>query len=82
MIQTRKVQYLCMSKLSAKELVNRAHQFVADGDKRSHVASRNTTASAGTLCLCIYTVVEAYQPPCTQYIVACSPGPKTSHFFF
>ena len=34
MIQTRKVQYQCMSKLSASELASRAHQFLANGDKR------------------------------------------------
>jgi len=34
MIQARKVQYKCMSKLSAKELANRGHQFLANGDKR------------------------------------------------
>ena len=33
-IQTRKVQYQCMSKLSAKELANRGHMFLANGDKR------------------------------------------------
>ncbi len=39
MIQARKVQYMCMSKLSAKELANRAHHFLADGDKKKHQAS-------------------------------------------
>ncbi len=34
MVQARKVQYQCMSKLSAKELANRGHQFLANGDKR------------------------------------------------
>lgn len=33
-VQTRKVQYRCMSKLSAKELANRGHMFLANGDKK------------------------------------------------
>lgn len=39
MIQTKKVQYYCMSKLSAKELANRAHQFLAEGDKKKSAQS-------------------------------------------
>ena len=42
MVQARKVQYQCMSKLSAKELANRGHQFLANGDKRK---SSNLTGS-------------------------------------
>ena len=34
MIQTRKVQYKCMSKLSPQELATRGHQFLVEGDKR------------------------------------------------
>lgn len=39
MIQARKTQYMCMSKLSAKELASRAHQFLADGDKKKRQAN-------------------------------------------
>lgn len=43
-IQARKTQYMCMSKLTAKELANRGHQFLANGDKRkstSHTAAKD-----------------------------------------
>ncbi len=45
MIQARKIQYMCMSKLSPKELANRAHQFLADGDKKKrHPSSKDTSS--------------------------------------
>lgn len=48
MIQARKVQYMCMSKLSPKELANRAHQFLAEGDKKkSHPAKVIDSAQEG-----------------------------------
>lgn len=49
MIQTRKVQYQCMSKLSPHELASRAHQFLAEGEKRSvgHRKSAALTSNAG-----------------------------------
>ena len=39
MIQTRKVQYNCMSKLTPQEMVTRGSQFLAEGDKRKALAS-------------------------------------------
>ena len=52
MIQTRKVQYQCMSKLSPQELASRAHQFLGEGDKRSagHRKSGNVTTSNTGMC--------------------------------
>lgn len=47
MIQARKIQYMCMSKLSAKELANRAHQFLADGDKKKQQLSTTKDLSNG-----------------------------------
>ena len=46
MIQARKVQYQCMSKLSAKELANRGHQFLANGDKRKSTGYPGTKERA------------------------------------
>ena len=46
MIQTRKVQYQCMSKLSPHELASRAHQFLAEGEKRSVGHRKSTTLSS------------------------------------
>ena len=47
MIQTRKVQYQCMSKLSPQELASRAHRFLGEGDRRSagHQRKSNVTNS-------------------------------------
>ena len=49
MIQTRKVQYQCMSKLSPHELASRAHQFLAEGEKRlvGHRKSAVLTSNTG-----------------------------------
>ena len=50
MIQTRKVQYQCMSKLSPRELASRAHRFLGEGDRRSagHQRSSNIISSSNT----------------------------------
>ena len=60
MIQARKVQYMCMSKLSPKELASRAHQFLTEGDKKkSQPAKVISFAQEGTYivnyctCTCI-----------------------------
>ncbi|XP_064384154.1 uncharacterized protein LOC135333176 isoform X2 [Halichondria panicea] len=45
MIQARKVQYMCMSKLSPKELASRAHQFLADGDKKKQHSNNKGLSS-------------------------------------
>ena len=45
MIQTRKVQYQCMSKLSPQELASRAHRFLSEGDRRLAGHQRNTNIS-------------------------------------
>ena len=45
MIQARKIQYMCMSKLSPQELASRAHQFLADGDKKKQHSSSKTLSS-------------------------------------
>lgn len=56
MIQARKVQYMCMSKLSPKELASRAHQFLAEGDrKKSQPAKVISFAQEGTISLCVLT---------------------------
>ena len=48
LIQTRKVQYQCMSKLSAKELANRGHMFLANGDKKkSNVQPMQSSPDTG-----------------------------------
>ena len=39
MIQSRKVQYECMSKLSPTELMSRGQQFFAAGDRRTNSTS-------------------------------------------
>ena len=46
MIQTRKVQYQCMSKLSPQELASRAHRFLGEGDRRSAGHQRNSNISS------------------------------------
>lgn len=51
MIQARKVQYVCMSKLSPKELASRAHQFFNEGDKRKSQSDKSISSAqeAGNL---------------------------------
>ena len=46
MIQTRKVQYQCMSKLSPHELASRGHQFLAENEKRATGHKKIYTASS------------------------------------
>ncbi len=43
MVQARKVQYECMSKLSPTELATRGHQFFVQGDKRERDSSNPTS---------------------------------------
>jgi hypothetical protein len=45
MIQTRKVQYQCMSKLSPQELASRAHHFLGEGNRRSTGHQKNSDIS-------------------------------------
>lgn len=66
MIQTRKVQYQCMSKLSASELASRAHQFLANGDKRrsSGTASKPSRGAGPGVKGINHTLVSV----CLQYL--------------
>ena len=63
MIQTRKVQYQCMSKLSPRELASRAHQFLAESEKRSASNKKSYTVSSSTgMCCYHYTKVIVVRP--------------------
>ena len=68
MIQTRKVQYQCMSKLSPRELASRAHQFLAESEKRSASNKKSYTVSSSTgMCCYHYTKVIVVRPSVRPY---------------
>lgn len=58
MIHARKIQYMCMSKLSPQELASRAHQFLAEGDKKKQHSSSKALSSAQEGAIYINFVVE------------------------
>ena len=67
MIQTRKVQYQCMSKLSPQELASRAHQFLAEGEKKSagYRKSSNITGMIMHKHLMYIYIISSYM--CVDY---------------
>ena len=62
MIQTRKVQYQCMSKLSPQELASRAHRFLAEGEKRSTDRRRSSNVTSGmNMTICVSCTSSGYR---------------------
>ena len=57
MIQTRKVQYQCMSKLSPQELASRAHHFLGEGNRRSADHQRNSDISSSNTGMSLHYMI-------------------------